>query len=354
MRLIERHLGRELLLGMALALLVVVGMDALLAFIKELNDIGQGRYGFWQIAQYVVMTLPRRLQEAMPVAVLLGGLLGLGQLAAGSELVVLRAAGVSRLRLILALFKVGALLVALSFLWGEFVVPASEQYAQSERALAKSGGALLQGRYGLWAREGDAFIHIRHLDASGGMNDVTIFGFDDQGRLVEASHAGRAVPEEKAWRLQNVARSRISAAGVVAERTSQQQRASLLGPDLLNVVVTGPAYLSARDLFQYIRFLRGNGLDARPYELAFWNRVVSPFNILVMLVFVVPFVLGPLRHSGAGQRMMAGVLLGVVFYLLTRTYYQIGQVYALNPLLSSLLPGLLYLAVALVLLRRTP
>lgn len=354
MKIISRYLTREVLAGVGLALLVVVGLDALMAFIAELKDIGQGRYDLWQALQFVVMTLPRRTQEALPVAILLGGLMGLGRLASGSELVVLRAAGISHGQLIMALMKMGLVLMLVSWLWGEFVVPPTEQFARSERSLAQSNGALLQSRYGIWARDGASFVHIRDLASGGELGDVDIYEFDGQGRLVLASHATRAVPDDEFWTLEGLARSRISETGVQTQQIQSERWASLLSPDLLNVVLTEPSYLSARDLFQYIRYLHGNGLDARIYELAFWNRVISPLNILVMLVFVVPFVLGPLRNSGTGQRVMLGILLGVVFYLLNRTYYQLGQVYDLSPILSSVFPGLLFLAIGLYALKRTP
>ena len=126
----------------------------------------------------------------------------------------------------------------------------------------------------------------------------------------------------------------------------------LLSPELLNVVTIDPEDLSARDLYRYARYMRDNGLDPGRYELAFWKRVVAPLAGLVMLFLSIPFVFGPLRSVGTGQRLLWGVLTGVAFYLVNQTMTHMGQVYGLPALLSALLPPMLFFGGGLWVMRQ--
>lgn len=71
-----------------------------------------------------------------------------------------------------------------------------------------------------------------------------------------------------------------------------------------------------------------------------------------MLLVAVPFVFGPLRSVAIGQRMLAGVLVGVAFYLLNQTFGNIGQIYNLSPFLSAALPSLAFLVAAVIAIQR--
>src|SRR5262245_12558710 len=91
---LDRYIGTSVFFGILAVLGVIVSLAALFAFIDELGDIG-GDYSVFAAAWYVVLTLPRRVYDMLPMAALIGSLIGLGTLASASELTVMRAAGVS-------------------------------------------------------------------------------------------------------------------------------------------------------------------------------------------------------------------------------------------------------------------
>jgi lipopolysaccharide export system permease protein len=62
------------------------------------------------------------------------------------------------------------------------------------------------------------------------------------------------------------------------------------------------------------------------------------FAVVVVTLLALPFVFGPLRTTGAGTRTVVGILLGVVFFLITRTIENGGQLFGLNPVLVGWLP----------------
>ena len=96
-----------------------------------------------------------------------------------------------------------------------------------------------------------------------------------------------------------------------------------------------------------LQYLRENNLDSSVYALALARKVVAPFTVMAMMLFAIPFVLGPLRNSGAGQRLFVGVLIGLLFYVLNEVSANTGQIYGWNPLWSAGAPTLAFALIGL-------
>ena len=93
-----------------------------------------------------------------------------------------------------------------------------------------------------------------------------------------------------------------------------------------------------RGLWSYIDHLRRNNLETASYEIGFWSRIARIFAVVIVTLLALPFVFGPLRTTGAGARTVVGILLGVVFFLITRTIENGGQLFGMNPVLVGWLP----------------
>jgi len=83
------------------------------------------------------------------------------------------------------------------------------------------------------------------------------------------------------------------------------------------------------------------------YALALARKLVAPLTVMAMMLFAIPFVLGPLRNTGAGQRLFVGVLVGLVFYVINEVSANTGQLYGWNPLLSAGAPTLAFALIGL-------
>ena len=99
MRILDRYIAQTVISGTLMTLMVLGALLAFVDFVGEIDDVGKGQYGVTEAALYVLLSLPKRLYELFPTAVLLGSLLGLGTLAGNSELIVVRASGVSIFRI---------------------------------------------------------------------------------------------------------------------------------------------------------------------------------------------------------------------------------------------------------------
>ncbi len=357
MRVCDRHLGQVTVAGIALALAALLALDAVFSLIGELGDLGKGEYAIGHALRFVLLTLPRRAVELFPTATVVGALLGVGSLAATGELVAYRSAGLSRLRIALAVGAAAGVVLIPVLVVAEWVAPAGERLGQALRIGAQTGGVAIARDAGLWVRDGERIVHSRRPLASGlgsgsvHLADVDVFEFE-RGRLRNAAHATRGEHDGTRWRLTEVRRSRFEDGRVVTEQAAVQAWDSLLDPGLLRTAIARPVHLSLRELLPYVEYLEANGLDARAYRAAIWTRAAYPLATLAILLAGMPFVFGGLRGGGFGKRLFVGMLLGVGFYFVNRSAGSLGEVYALPPALVALGPSLALLAISAWLLRR--
>ncbi len=349
--LLDRYIGRAVLLSILAVLALLLVLIGFFEVIAELEDVARG-YTSMMAYTYVALTLPRYTYELFPIATLLGSLIGLGALAGNSELMAMRAAGISIGRIVLAALKSGLLVLLLVLMVGEYLAPRAELQAQRMKMQALSDQITLRTRYGFWSRDDNTFINIRQILPNRVLADVSVYEYDDQQRLQRTMHAQKAVYEDGGWVLESVRQSAFSPQQIQVTEVERLPWPTRLEPSVLDVVTVKPHMLAAWDLWRYINYLRQNGQSAQTYEVAFWGKLVAPLVTLVMLFLSIPFVFGSLRSVGIGQRIFIGSMLGIVFYLLNRAFSYIAVVYSLNALFATLFPVLLFFAYALWKFRR--
>ncbi len=350
--ILDRYIGWAIARATAMTILVLVILLSFINLVEELDQVSRGSYTMGDALLVALLTAPRYLFEVFPVSALLGSLLGLGGLAVRSELVAMRAAGFSLRHIMLAVLKVGVLMMLVVVVFSELLAPPAAQYAQELRASKLLGQQTLTSRYGFWARDEQAFINIRSLGDGRHLRDITIYEFDGDDRLRLATHAARADYEVDHWVLRDIAQSELDEGGAKVRSLASARWDSPLDPALLSAVVVRPTMLPLWELADYIAFMRENAQSAIDYEVAFWLKIVNPFATLAMLFLAVPFVLRAGRNVGVGQRIFLGAVVGAVFFLLTRALSYVAVVYQVDPAFTAVVPAGVFLALALFLLRQ--
>ena len=346
LKILDIYIGRAVVIGTVVAMLVLLTLLGFLALMDELGDVGKGRYQTGDAFLFVMMILPRYAYEIFPVAALLGSLIGLGGLANHSELIAMRAAGVSFTRIVFAVLKTGLAMMLVAIIVGEVIAPESEQYAQTMRSQAIAKQVTLKTKYGFWARDGGAYINIRKILPGSRLEDIYIYEYGKNKQLKFATHAASAYHQEGQWHLQNISQNQFTEEGVEVRKLARATWDSMLDPGLLSIVSLNPNILPAWGLYKYIQFMHANGQEAKNYEVAFWGKIVTPLVTLVMLYFSLPFVFGLLRNVGIGQRLFMGSMVGTGFYLLNKAFSYMAIVYDMNPLFAASFPGVALLCVA--------
>lgn len=353
MRTLDRYVGLSFTQGYVIVVLVLLPIFSFLVFVDQLEDVGKGGYGTLDSLVYVLQTAPGRLIDVSPIAVFLGGIVSLGRLAATSELVAMRAAGVSSMRLGGAVMKAGVLLMLAVALLSQYVVPALDQDALKRRSLAMSGTGTLLKDGGLWSRDGRHYLNVGRLEHGRVPLDIDIYEFNPQGRLISYVHASRAdVRDGNQWQLHDVDRKTIDPRQLRNEHLDSLVWESFLAKKQIRALELPPQSLSPTDLYQYVRHLRRTGQVADRVELTFWQQVLLPLNTLAMGLFSLPFVFGPLRSASFGKRLTMGAVVGVALLLVNQIITNLGLVVGLSAPLISAIPIALVLLITAVMMRR--
>jgi lipopolysaccharide export system permease protein len=351
-RLIDRYIGGYVLRGTLLTLMVLLVLFVFATFVDDLGDVGRGDYTLWRAIEYEILIMPRLIFSLFPVAALIGSLMGLGMLARNSELTVLRAAGVSPMQITGSVMKTGILLVVVALVVGEALAPEAEQIAHEQRSMAIDQHLSLRTGEGFWIRDGRQFINIRKVLTEELMEDIYIYRFDAQNRLQASLYARHAIYRQGQWLLEEIHKTTMSDAGVQQQTVDQAVWESPFTPDLVEFAMVKPERLSALGLYRYLSYLKENNLNTAYYEHAFWQKLIYPVATGVMIFLAIPMVLGRLGSVGIGQRIVVGVIVGVVFHILQQVAGHAGVVYGMSPMLSATLPTLLFFILGAWLLRR--
>jgi len=352
MKIINRYISYTILGGIFVVLMVLIAIFSFFSYLEQLKATGQGNYDAFRALYYVFLTLPTMTYQLMPMASLIGVSIGLGLLSSSSELVAIRSAGVSIRSIVAIVLKTGLFVMIISIILGEFVSPKTEQYAQMVRSVAISKQLSLEGDQGLWARDGDAIINIQKVLGSGHLGDIFIYQLGKQLQVEKMQYAKSADFNSNQWRLRDVKTTVFNEDRVHSEYQHETTWITRISPDLLQTVSFKTNTQSTWDLYNYIKYLEANDVAADTYKQAFWSKIAVPFVTGVMVLLAVPFVFGPLRSVGIGQRILVAVLVGVGFHIINLTFTHIGIVYQLNPALSALLPTSVAFVIAMYLLRR--
>ncbi len=151
-KILDWYIGRTIIATTILVLTTFIGLSGIIKYVEQLRKVGNGTYDLMQALLFVVLSIPRDIEMFFPMAALLGALIGLGALAASSELVVMQAAGFSKLDIGLSVLKTAVPLMIIITLLGEWGAPQAQKAARDLRAFATSGGQILSVRTGVWAR----------------------------------------------------------------------------------------------------------------------------------------------------------------------------------------------------------
>jgi lipopolysaccharide export system permease protein len=352
-RIVRGYLARAIAGTTALVLGVLLALAGFIEFVGQLDDVGVGEYGMLQGIAYAVMKLPDMAFTMLPMAVLLGGLLGLGALAGGSEMIALRAAGVSSAALARAVVATGLVVALLAAVLGLAVAPPVERYSRQFRTFAMHGPSGLASAESAWVRDGDVIMNVSRLGDPTSFGGVYLFRLEGEGRLASVARADAAsAGDGNEWTLENYVESRFTEGGVDVRRERRYAETTGMSPELLGLSVVRPEALDGVALWRYIDYLRGNELDSRRFEVELWRRVAAAAAIPAMCVLALAFAFGQLRRAGTGARMLIGIVVGLGYFLLARSLADGGEVYDLNPALVGWLPTLLLCAAAAVALAR--
>ncbi len=355
MKILFRYISLRLAWGWLLVFSILTALFSILELVGQLDDIGQGRYQIRDAFMYVAYTFPGRVLNLAAVSTFLGSIVALGTLAKGDELLAMRACGFSIFRIARVILSAGAVLMLGVLILAQFVVPPLEQRARINRELALSDLGTLLPEGGFWTRDHNRFINVRSSTYGKGLDGLSVYEFDEQGKpssFVTARYA--EVGPDGSWVCRDVRQVTFLDQGIDDREIPTLTLDVFLNAKQVNVLSVTPKMFSMSGLYQYIRVLRSRGQNTDQYVLSLWQKSTLPLKVGAMIFFSLPFVFGSAREARSGRRITLGTIVGISYYYFDQALGYMGLLLGIHPAFTTLLPLGIIVLVATWLLFRVP
>lgn len=427
-KIISRYVKKNALFAMLFAVIGLWALQMIFAYLAELEDISDS-YTYFEALTYIFYKSPYFLEQFTPTGALLGAVVGLGLLANNSELIVMRAAGLSITRIVSWVLQPAFIFVILALAINQYVLPESNLKANQIR---KPDTPLLASVNGYWTLQkapavgengqqegtGNNIIYIDYADANGNIGKVKRWHLDENNNLTAVSKASGGIYLPKAneqtqaslqhltqaekelinyqWKLEDVTtlklaeRAAITQAEEIAptQATSEteadavsskalpynvrQSRDILLNneplvskqnqaddviclpisPSSVYLLTRRAEDLSLTQLYEHKRFNASQGTRSLEHEVAFWQKLLSPFAILSLVIVACSFVFGSLRTHSLGLRIVVALIFGLLFSYIQDLTSFVALATGASPLLMVLLPIIGSAALGFYLIKR--
>lgn len=342
-RIVAKHVVKTTALAMLGTTVVLSGLQVLFSYLGELGSLEE-HYGALDALKYVLWSAAKYLNEILPISALIGAVLGLGTLASNSELIVMRASGISLWRIVGWVIRSALILVILSFVLSEWVVPYTNEQAKNvkkHRTVAELGTVK-----GYWSREGQRFIYIDYANSAGQLNHITVLDLDQNYNMRSTTVADRGqFVANGHWDLSNAQQMDILSNGNAVIKTYPKLPLALaLQPKYVHMVTVDPDELSPSQLVSITSYMQEYSQVPKSYQLAFWQKVAMPFSLIALVVIACSFIFGPLRQQSMGFRLVIALFTGLGFYYLQDFLGYASLVYSPSPIWFVFLPiGLIFM-----------
>ena len=352
MKIFSKLIGLIILKAILVTLFILVGLDSLAELIDESKMI-KNNYGIINVTQYVLTKIPSSISEYFPFAVLIGCLFGVGQLASSNEILVIRATGVSKVKIFSIVSMPIFFLLALVLVADEYLNPYLDQKAEGTREFLRQGSSFQTSVDGLWINNDDQFINVNAVFPGGILYGVSRYKFDSDRKIMSASYASRATynQKRKTWTEENVSLTNLDASYTATEKYVTRNWETDLTPELLTVNFLPPESLGVKTLQNHINFLDQQKINAELFRLVLFQKFLYPFLVLALTLVSVGTAIGPLRDSTMGYRIFLGVTGGVLLKLFQDLSGSYMLVYDLPVIYGVVLPIILCVVLGVLLIR---
>lgn len=364
MRVLSRYVKTNALFAIIAAVLGLWLLQIVFSYLGELENISD-TYTTGDALKYIMYKSPYFLEQFIPTGALLGAVVGLGLLANNSELTVMQASGISKGKIVSWVLQPAIIFVLIALIINQFVLPTTNHMAGMVNNGNKKS-SIIEKVEGYWTvqpryipgstvnsvkPDGNDVLYIDYADINGNIGLVKRWHLDNAGNLQSATIAksGKyvgavAVKEPNAdtshqWQLNDVSDLTINA----SFSANQKRKVS----DILNLPIEPKSvYLLTRDaedlsltqLYRHREFMQSQGNRSLKHELAFWQKLLSPFAILSLVVVACSFVFGSLRSQSLGSRIVIALLFGLFFSYMQDLVGFISLATGISPLLMVLIP----------------
>ena len=336
-----------------LAALVVILMtlDLLGESGKILRYPGNGDAQLWQ---YVALRIPQLIGRFLPFAVLLGTLITLATLNQNSEIIAMKAAGISAHQIIAPLIVASIGIAAINFFFQERVVTRSVATLRAWEAVEYGPIPRESGIHNnVWVRHGDDLIFAAVVSGKGeGTRLRGVRIYDRSGGTLQGlitAESGR--PEGDSWRLEKAESFNIGT-GQAAKFPSLVVSKGV-DPTQFTLAKVDPDEQDLATLKDSIHQMKVAGRATGPLEAGLWHKISGPLSAVLMPLLAGVAAFGLARSGQLALRAVLGMALGFAYFVADNFALAMGNFGAYPPLVAAWAPFFLFLLIGETVLIRT-
>lgn len=337
--------------GFALSLLVLLSIETFLSITTESEDLNVGNYSFYIMLKYIIYTIPKSIFELFPYAILIGTMLSLGTMAADREFIAIHTAGISVKKIIqIILFQV-FFISLIFYILSDFIVPKYTQHAEfiKNSAINKT---LIHNPNGTWFKDENKFITIKQIYSRNRLEDITIYYYDDAYKLLKTEVVQNANFENNKWKLTNITETNLLTQPIQIQVYDQIIKDDFIDQKLIRIRVSDPVNISFLDVLENLNYLKSNNLDDSEQKMIFWEKLFKPISTIIMLFLAMPFLFGKYRDATLGKRIVIGLFIGIIFFVVSSILPNLANVIGFTPFINVLLPNALFIILGLHLFQK--
>ncbi len=316
-----------------------------------LNYPGNGNAALWK---YVTLRCPQLISTFLPYSVLLGTLLSFFTLNQNSEIISMKAAGLSAHQILAPTLLASLLIAVISFGFNERIVTrATAELNRWEGAGFGPIPSVHPGQDDVWVKEGSNLIHAQSVAGHGlatRLSGVTIY-LRGGGGLVSILRAPLAQPQDNGWRLNDA--HQFDVASGVEKSLGTIVAANGVRPDQFTLASVNAERMAIDALGIAILDLRAAGRPTAALEAGWWHKISGPLSALLMPLLGSVAAFGLARSGKLFIRAVIGMGLGVAYFVADNAGLAMGNIGVYPPLLSAWGPFFLFFFIGETVLVRT-
>jgi lipopolysaccharide export system permease protein len=355
MNIKDRYIAKTLLTYSITVLIVWLSIYSFFNFLSELNSVGIVNYTILGAFKYIVLQLPEVAYDQVSAVILLGCILGMGHLATTGQLVILRASGVSILKLTWLTLKNAIIFLIIITMIGELVAPTLTTYAENERSNALGQKSVSSSKNGFWIRDGVNFINVKNNVDGSVFNDITFFEVNNESNKIKrVVNSQSAIFDGQNINMESTNIFSVDSTNLLddidLEEHNFYKKKVTFDQDLIDSLEKEPKNLTTFTILKQIQFLTDNKLRAEVFEVELYKRLVKPITLIAMILLAMLFIFGSTRDTTLGRKIFFGIAIGLSFELISRIGGAMALSFDFSPLLSTFIPAIAIMIIAIIVL----
>jgi LPS export ABC transporter permease LptG/LPS export ABC transporter permease LptF len=365
-RILDEYVLREFFTTFLLVLAGFVLLMLVFTFFDLTGDILRNHISLTTVGAYLVNLAPSMIYQIAPLAVLIAALVTFGVLNRNSEIIAMKATGISLYRLVVPIVSIGAILAVGLFLFDQYYLPQANRKQEALRSIIKGRPPQTflhpeqkwifgEPRPG---EQGRIFYYQFFDPDRNEFANLSVFEFNpstfELSRRIFASRVYWDAGSDT-WRFQNGWERDFQGADVTEYHEFKQTFFPEIHAD--------PGYFKKEDLesqemnfgqlHRYIRDLRQSGFDTMRLRVALWQKLAYPLIAVVMAVLGIPFALS-MGRRGSLSAIAVAIAVALAYWVVDGLFGAMGNVNYLPAPLAAWAADVLFGLVGGYLLLRTP